>query len=108
MLFTKFDNLSRIIQHGNHMKISNDSLYNKKYVCKQIILDWNNLLFFLYVIFLFWELGAVASNIFPRTFLHDWVADVSRLERYCTNVLLARLTNVRCQMCERARPRSQL
>jgi hypothetical protein len=37
MLFTKFGNLSRIIQHGNHLKISNDSLYNKKYVCKLII-----------------------------------------------------------------------
>jgi hypothetical protein len=24
------------------------------------------------------------------------VADVNRLERYCTNVLLARLTKVRC------------
>ncbi len=42
MEFTKFYNLSRIIQHGNHPKTSNDSLYNKKYVCKQIIRDWNN------------------------------------------------------------------
>jgi hypothetical protein len=46
MWFTKFNNLSRIIQHGNHLQISNDSLYNKKYVCKQIIQDWNNLLLF--------------------------------------------------------------
>jgi hypothetical protein len=34
--------------------------------------------------------------------------DVSRLERYCTDVLLARLTKVRRQTCERARPLSQL
>ena len=51
MYFTKFDNLSRIIQHGNHLKISNDSLSNKKYVCKQIIRDWNNLLFFICYVF---------------------------------------------------------
>ncbi len=37
MEFTKFDNFSRIIQHGNHPKTSNGSLYDKKYVCKQII-----------------------------------------------------------------------
>ncbi len=29
MYFTKFDNLSSIIQHGNHLKISNDSFYNE-------------------------------------------------------------------------------
>jgi hypothetical protein len=34
--------------------------------------------------------------------------DVSRLERYCTNVLLAHLTKVRRKTCERARPLSQL
>jgi hypothetical protein len=34
--------------------------------------------------------------------------DISRLERYRTNVLLAHLTKVRCKMCERARPLSQL
>jgi hypothetical protein len=28
--------------------------------------------------------------------LEDFVTDISRLERYCTSVLLARLTKVRC------------
>jgi hypothetical protein len=54
--------LSSIIQHGNHLKISNDSLYNKKCVCKQIIQGWNNLSLF-YIFVSFWELGAVASNV---------------------------------------------
>ncbi len=35
-------------------------------------------------------------------------SDVSHLERFCTNVLLARLTKVRRQMGEKARPLSQL
>ncbi len=53
MQFTKFNKLSRIIQHGNHQHISNDSLYNKKYVCKQIIQDWNNSLLFHMLCFFF-------------------------------------------------------
>ncbi len=35
------------------MQISNDSLYNKKYVCKQIIQDWNNSLLFYMLCFFF-------------------------------------------------------
>jgi hypothetical protein len=51
--FTEFDNMSSIIQHENHLKISNDSLYNKKCVCKQIFQDWNKLLLFYMICFFF-------------------------------------------------------
>ncbi len=49
--------MSSIIQHGNHLKISNDSLYNKKCVCKQIIREWNNLLYFYMLCFFFGSLA---------------------------------------------------
>ncbi len=63
--------------------------------------------------FVVWGVCAKNIQISNLVGLKKWVIeflayDVSRLERYCTNILLARLTKVRCKTCERARPLSRL
>jgi hypothetical protein len=90
-VITKLNNSSRIIQHVNHLQISNDSLYSKKYVCKQIIQDWNNLLLFYMLCFFFWELSAVVSNAFR---LNQKRESIKQMHKRCTHFCTTLSTSI--------------
>ncbi len=74
--------MSSIIQHGNHLKISNDSLYNKKSVCKQIIRDWNNLLLFYMLCFF---LGSLAQLHLIKGGDNFWRSRTEDLQHWITH-----------------------